>query len=177
MLTAQVPDVTDYTMVGRTYRYYNGHPLYPFGYGLSYSTFQYSGLSVTPKAITPDQNVTVKVTVMNSGSKDSDEVIRCLVTFSVLHLYCHLFEVVALGSNTYMYVYLYILSQVVQVYVSWSNHSVPVPKLQLVGFKRVRIAAGQTAALMFTIVPEQLRVWMDDTTGWGHLTGTETSCN
>ena len=81
MLTAQVPDVTDYTMVGRTYRYYNGHPLYPFGYGLSYSTFQYSGLSVTPKAITPDQNVTVKVTVMNSGSKDSDEVIRYLVTF------------------------------------------------------------------------------------------------
>ena len=62
--------------------------------------------------------------------------------------------------------------QVVQVYVSWSNHSVPVPKLQLVGFKRVRIAAGQTTALMFTVVPEQLRVWMDDTTGWGHLAGT-----
>ena len=64
--------------------------------------------------------------------------------------------------------------QVVQVYVSWSNHSVPVPKLQLVGFKRVRIAAGQTTALMFTVVPEQLRVWMDDTTGWGHLAGIQT---
>ena len=77
----------------------------------------------------------------------------------------------------YVRVYMDSILQVVQVYVSWSNHSVPVPKLQLVAFKRVRIAAGQTAALMFTIVPEQLRVWMDDTTGWGHLSGTEVSCD
>ena len=66
--------MTNYTMEGRTYRYFKGEPLYPFGYGLSYSTFVYSGLSVTPMTLNPTQNVTVKVMVMNAGQMDSDEV-------------------------------------------------------------------------------------------------------
>ena len=62
--------------------------------------------------------------------------------------------------------------QVVQVYVSWpANASVPVPKLQLVGFQRVRVDVGKTVDLKFTIVPDQLRVWISDTVGWGHLAG------
>ena len=70
----QVAPITDYTMEGRTYRYYNGDPLYPFGYGLSYSKFQYSGLSVNPQSVEPGQSVTVTVIVENIGNCDADEV-------------------------------------------------------------------------------------------------------
>ena len=60
----------------------------------------------------------------------------------------------------------------VQVYVSWpTNASVPVPKLQLVAFQRVRVDVGKTVDLKFTIVPNQLRVWISDSVGWGHPAG------
>ena len=73
--TLQVPEITDYTMEGRTYRYYNGDPLYPFGYGLSYTQFMYSGLSVSPTSVKKGENVLVTVTVENKGMFDADEVI------------------------------------------------------------------------------------------------------
>ena len=61
-------------MAGHTYRYYKGDPLYPFGYGLSYTTFLYAAASVIPASIHGGQNVTVRVGVFNSGSVDADEV-------------------------------------------------------------------------------------------------------
>ena len=61
-------------MYGRTYRYYNGEPLYPFGYGLSYTTFQYTRLSVSPTAITAGQDVEIQVSLTNTGKHDSYEV-------------------------------------------------------------------------------------------------------
>ena len=61
-------------MYGRTYRYYNGDPLYPFGYGLSYSSFEYNSLSVSSASITEGQDVTVHVTLTNTGKYDSYEV-------------------------------------------------------------------------------------------------------
>ena len=65
----------DYTMKGRTYRYYEGTPLYPFGYGLSYTSFKYSNLSIRPQRVQAGENVTVSVTLTNTGSFDADEVI------------------------------------------------------------------------------------------------------
>ena len=70
----QVPPITDYSMDGHTYRYYHGDPLYPFGYGLSYSKFRYLDLAVKSAQITPGQNVSVTVRVMNEGPHDADEV-------------------------------------------------------------------------------------------------------
>lgn len=70
----QVPKITDYTMQGRTYRYYVGEPLYPFGFGLSYTSFSYTRLSISPSVITQGDNVTVEVCLKNTGSYDSDEV-------------------------------------------------------------------------------------------------------
>lgn len=70
----QIPPITDYNMDGHTYRYYHGDPLYPFGYGLSYSQFRYTSLSVKPAQISPGQNVSVTVSVINEGPLDADEV-------------------------------------------------------------------------------------------------------
>ena len=62
--------------------------------------------------------------------------------------------------------------QVVQVYMSWpSTVNVPVPKLQLVDFERVQIADHYEVRVTFFIKPEQMAVWMDDSTGWDIPTG------
>jgi beta-glucosidase len=71
----QVPDFQDYSMQGRTYRYFKGEPLYPFGYGLSYSTFAYSGLSAKRTASGSEVSATVK----NTSSRDGDEVVQLYI--------------------------------------------------------------------------------------------------
>ncbi len=73
----QLPPFTDYGMKGRTYRFFNGEPLYPFGYGLSYTRFSYSGLTV-PAART-GQPVQVAVQVQNTGSRAGEEVVQLYV--------------------------------------------------------------------------------------------------
>ena len=74
----QLPNFEDYAMANRTYRYFNGKPLYPFGYGLSYTTFKYSDLSVTTPTVAAGQPVSADVTVTNSGSKAGDEVVQVI---------------------------------------------------------------------------------------------------
>lgn len=69
----ELPDFQDYSMAGRTYKYFEGEPLYPFGYGLSYTKFVYSDLKA-PATVNAGQNMTVSVTVTNTGSMDSDTV-------------------------------------------------------------------------------------------------------
>jgi beta-glucosidase len=65
--------MTNYSMSGRTYRYFEGDPLYPFGYGLSYTTFHYFMLS-NPTSITAGDTLTGQIQLTNTGSLDADEV-------------------------------------------------------------------------------------------------------
>jgi len=69
--TEDLPPFEDYSMDNRTYKFFRGKPLYPFGYGLSYTTFKYSNLTVKPKKHGAD--FTIDVT--NTGSRVGDEVV------------------------------------------------------------------------------------------------------
>jgi beta-glucosidase len=75
----QLPAFNDYSMRGRTYRYFTGEPLYPFGYGLSYTTFKYDNLSVT-KSAKVSETVRVSVDVRNAGALAGDEVVQLYVS-------------------------------------------------------------------------------------------------
>ena len=77
----QLPNFEDYGMANRTYRYFNGKPLYPFGYGLSYTTFKYSDLSVPAQAVPAGQPVGADVTVTNTGKVAGDEVVQVYLKF------------------------------------------------------------------------------------------------
>jgi beta-glucosidase len=68
-----LPDFEDYSMANRTYRYFRGTPVYPFGYGLSYTTFRYS----EPNIATADGgSLHIRATVTNDGPRDGDEVVQ-----------------------------------------------------------------------------------------------------
>ncbi len=114
----QLPPFDDYRMANRTYRYFAGEPLYPFGFGLSYTTFAYHNLALGPGAIYPGQAVQVTVEVENIGSLAGDEV--------------------------------------AQLYLQDVAASFPVPRLQLAGFKRLKLAPGERQPVAFTLVPEQM---------------------
>ncbi len=72
---AELPPFEDYNMANRTYRYYRGEPLYPFGYGLSYTTFEYSQLQL-PESIQAGEKLTISANVTNTGSLAGDEVVQ-----------------------------------------------------------------------------------------------------
>ncbi len=78
---SQLPPFADYAMKGRTYRYFEGMPLYPFGYGLSYTKFTYSGLTVPTDAVAAGSPMAAEVTVTNSGDKAGDEVVELYLSF------------------------------------------------------------------------------------------------
>ncbi|XP_072030528.1 uncharacterized protein [Amphiura filiformis] len=120
---SQVLPITNYTMKGRTYRYLEDEPLFPFGYGMSYTEFNYTNLAVSPSSFKPCDNVTVSVTLQNIGKLAGDEVI--------------------------------------QVYINWTNASVPVPKSQLVDFNRTHLNPGQQATVQFQLVPRVMAVYTD----------------
>lgn len=77
----QLPPFEDYSMKGRTYRYFEGTPLYPFGSGLSYSTFSYSDLKVPAEAVNAGDSAGVDVTVTNTGKVAGDEVAQLYLGF------------------------------------------------------------------------------------------------
>ena len=117
---AQIPDFEDYNMTGRTYRYMKETPLFPFGHGLSYTTFKYGKLKMNDDKIAAGQNLNVVIPITNTGSRDGDEV--------------------------------------VQVYLKKMDDTEgPVKTLR--AFKRVRIPAGKTVEVKFSLDDTQLEWW------------------
>ena len=72
----QIPAFDDYSMQGRTYRYMTEEPLYPFGFGLSYSCFEYSDLQLDKTVIPAGDSLDVSLSLHNSGAQDSAEVVQ-----------------------------------------------------------------------------------------------------
>ncbi|MGZ3939640.1 MAG: glycoside hydrolase family 3 C-terminal domain-containing protein, partial [Flavisolibacter sp.] len=77
--TTQLPGFEDYTMKGRTYRYLKSAPLFPFGYGLSYTNFSIGNAQVNKNEIRDNENVQLTIPVSNTGSKDGTEVVQVYV--------------------------------------------------------------------------------------------------
>ncbi|MDR1672654.1 MAG: glycoside hydrolase family 3 C-terminal domain-containing protein [Bacteroidales bacterium] len=78
--TDQLPDFEDYHMdKGRTYRYFKGKPLFPFGHGLSYTAFAYDDAQLSKDAIEKTESVTLTVNLTNSGTTDGEEVVQVYI--------------------------------------------------------------------------------------------------
>ncbi|MDE2449683.1 MAG: glycoside hydrolase family 3 C-terminal domain-containing protein [Gammaproteobacteria bacterium] len=76
----QLPPFDDYSMSNRTYRYFKGEPLYPFGFGLSYTNFEYTNLHAGKSSISANEPATVSVDVTNRGARAGDEVVELYLT-------------------------------------------------------------------------------------------------
>ena len=82
--TEQLPDFEDYNMKNRTYRYFTGQPLYGFGHGLSYTTFEYSGMKLSNAQLQAGNPLDVEVDIKNTGKRDGDEVAELYISFPKL---------------------------------------------------------------------------------------------
>lgn len=74
--TEELPDFSDYSMKNRTYRYMKNEALYPFGYGLSYSKFEYNNIRLSKDKISAGQDINISVRVRNVGNFDSEECVQ-----------------------------------------------------------------------------------------------------
>ena len=77
---ADLPSFEDYGMSNRTYRYFKGEPLYPFGFGLSYSTFKYNDLRLSKSSAGKNESIQAQVTVTNAGKYKAEEVAQLYIT-------------------------------------------------------------------------------------------------
>ena len=115
--TSDLPAFTDYSMSNRTYRYFKGDVMYPFGFGLSYSHFSYGAPHASSKMIQAGDSVTVTAEVRNSGSREGDEV--------------------------------------VELYIKPPQTAVS-PRVELEGFQRIHLRAGESRRVEFNLSPRQL---------------------
>lgn len=74
--TAQLPDFEDYSMKGRTYRYMKEEPLFPFGYGLSYTTFSYGKARIDKDRVSAGEKIKLSIPISNTGSRDGEEIVQ-----------------------------------------------------------------------------------------------------
>ncbi len=75
----ELPEFNDYSMKGRTYRYMEREALFPFGYGLSYTDYEYEGLTLSPAAAVTREGITLRVTVRNTGEREGTETVQVYV--------------------------------------------------------------------------------------------------
>lgn len=122
--TSQLPPFEDYSMKDRTYRYATWEPLYPFGFGLNYTTFAFNNLKLERSHIKAGEDLNFEVTLTNTGSLAGEEV--------------------------------------VQVYLSDLEASTTVPLQKLVAFQRVKLSAGESRTLSFTLHPEAFMLINDE---------------
>jgi beta-glucosidase len=115
--TGDLAAFTDYSMSNRTYRYFKGEVMYPFGFGLSYSRFTYGAPHAGSATIDAGDSVTVSADVHNVGPRDGDEV--------------------------------------VELYIKPPQTAVS-PRVELEGFERVHLRAGESRHVEFTLTPQQL---------------------
>ena len=80
----ELPPFEDYSMANRTYRYFTGKPLYPFGYGLSYSKFEYDNVKLSSNNLQAGDSLQVDADVKNASTRDGDEVAEIYLTFPQL---------------------------------------------------------------------------------------------
>ncbi|MCL2832283.1 MAG: glycoside hydrolase family 3 C-terminal domain-containing protein [Treponema sp.] len=78
--TAQLPPYEDYSMKGRTYRYMKEEPLYPFGFGLSYTTFRFDSLQASANQIKTGEAIRVKAAITNTGKIDAETIVQFYVS-------------------------------------------------------------------------------------------------
>ena len=77
--TTDLPSFSDYSMSNRTYRYFKGQPLFPFGFGLSYTHFEYGKIHCSSPELRENGKISLTVPVKNTGNKDGDEVVQVYV--------------------------------------------------------------------------------------------------
>lgn len=125
----QLPPMMDYNIRdGRTYMYFHGSPLFPFGYGLSYTKFAYSKLLTSSSRLSNGKQIEVSLQVTNTGKRSGDEV--------------------------------------VQMYVKYIHSKVARPALELKGFQRVYVPAGQTIVVKLPLTAKSLMYWSAPQEKW-----------
>jgi beta-glucosidase len=77
--TEQLPPYEDYSMRGRTYRYMTEKPLYPFGFGLSYTSFRFEGISLSAQNLCAGGSLDVEVSIANTGQRDAEDVVQLYI--------------------------------------------------------------------------------------------------
>jgi len=117
---ADLPPFEDYSMQGRTYRYFKGVPLYPFGHGLSFTKFHYANLKMSRDKLKAGQPIRVSAEVQHAGDRPGDEV--------------------------------------VQLYLTDVEASVPAPIRSLAGITRVSLKPGEKQTVAFKLTPDQMAV-------------------
>jgi beta-glucosidase len=122
----QLPPFEDYGMKGRTYRYFGGAPLYPFGFGLSYTRFRYENLKLSAQRIKAGDEIKVSVDVVNAGNRAGDEVVQ-----------------------------LYLSDTMVSGPIPMTDFAVA-PIRSLAGVKRVFLEPGKKQKVSFTLTPAQM---------------------
>ena len=126
---SQLPPMMDYNIRdGHTYMYFRGRPMFPFGYGLSYTRFAYSKLHTSSESLSAGKSMMVKVQVKNTGHRDGDEV--------------------------------------VQMYVKHIGSKVARPALELKGFERISVPAGQIRTVNLPLTAKSLMYWDPSEKKW-----------